>query len=508
MQNQNYPSEWQKGIPRGSVKEVKGGIMLTISPPGEKQISKFFSYSSHGKNAQQNAIVHQYKVSAEMGLTRNQLRYIDENTIEVQLTNDKVAKFDAADIDKVNLFPLQAKAKKTPKGTTYYAYYQDKKKAEHITKLLTDYKITEFINSDTLDLRRSNMKEFGSVKIADKAKEKSDVTDDTVSNQFDYFNMKIDNLPKDIWLLGKPAGTRFKRKDEDIITVRVTDDDKKQHAKTFNIGNYESEELADLEARKWQIETSYKLGLTKNLIRIINETTIEVQLTKDKIMKTDKVFIPMIQSIPLFIATSGNGIDYVATTLNDRNKNYHNLITNFEIVDHIDGNGLNNCLKNLRASDTSLNNSNRHNSYLNLKVKSNLLGDAYRARIKIDGKSFEFYFFLKDYTEDAAKEMASRYKHILTKCDHVDEKVALINNDKLIKTIESKINKVRKLIMKSTCYDIDNYITNYDDIKEKKKMHYYYLENQAKYYQELSDKLNKIASFKKNKNNKKKTIEI
>ena len=76
--------------------------------------------------------------------------------------------------------------------------------------------------------------------------------------------------------LGKEAGTIFKRKNQNNIwTARVEEKDENGKSistktKTFNITKYGSKKQAKKEAIRWKIITSYKLNVTKNMIKIIN----------------------------------------------------------------------------------------------------------------------------------------------------------------------------------------------------------------------------------------------
>jgi hypothetical protein len=164
-----YPTEWKGGKPRGSISETKTGYMVRFSPNGKKQPATYFIVKN--PDAKKQPINKQYdtkeeafksatnwmkQASDENNMTRNQYRYINKNTIEVQLTNDQIMKTDAKFIEQVELYPLQAKHK----DNKYYVVYQDKKKTGQFTSLIVPYKITDYINGDSLDLRECNLKEL------------------------------------------------------------------------------------------------------------------------------------------------------------------------------------------------------------------------------------------------------------------------------------------------------------------------------------------------------------
>lgn len=494
-----FPSEWQHGKPRGSVKDQKNGFMAVLSPPNEKQLTKYFAISSFkSKNHAFDEAKKWVAINSnQRGLTRNQIRYIDRNTIEVKLTNDQIMITDAKFLDKVQLYPLQAKSKKLKNGTIkYYVIGQDKKKTFQFTNLICNFKVVEYINGNNLDLREVNLKEFGSIKSTKNINKKDELEENNIiNNQYNYFKMDINLLPKNIWLLGKPAGTIFKRKDDNIWTVRVNDEENIQHTKTFKIENYKNENDAWKESFKWQMETSYKLNQTKNLIKIIDENTIEIKLTKDKIMKTNKIFIPLIQKIPLFIQTSGNGIMYAATSLEEtKNTLFHSLITTFPMTDHINGDTLDNQLSNLRPCDYSLNNSNRHKETFNVTEVNKIFGDAVRTRIKIDGQYYEKNYVVKDQNKiDVIKNKAQKFRQLMANCEHLDEKLYHGLDKKLLQVTKAKLIKINKLLLNNINLQVKNYLPNID-LKDKTKfeLHDYYTDFFLKEYDNCLNKIKQI----------------
>jgi len=514
MQPLIYPTQWQLGKPRGSIKEHKNkktdiitSYSVTISPPdvNAKQVTKFFSVTQYGSidNAKKAADDWRQLTSEQLGLTRNQIRYIDADTIEVQLTQDKIMKTNAKFINEVQKYPINVKTKKSKSDTTnerHYAMCQNIKEVFPFADLICKYKIIEYINGDTLDVREENLKEFGSIKTNTITVGKNIVqlTDNDVNIQYECFGKDIDQLPYNTWILGKPIGHIFKRsKDDDIYTAVVVDHDSKQHSKTFNIKNYSSDEETKKVAEKWQCETSYRLGITKNLIRIINDTTIEVKLTKDEIMKTDKIFIPLIQEIPLFVMTSGNGMKYAATCINDVNRRFHNFVTNFDMADHMNGTTLDNRLENLRFTDCSLNNSNRHNEVKGVKEVNAIFGKAYKTSIKIDGKEYSKYIPVDNYDEGEAKEIAKNMRKAIANVDLRNEKTQIIMDPKIMNIQVKKLDKIIKLIRNNMCYDKSLYLKDVNNISQEIKddIFYYYLEKQMDYYGECKDKRKKILDI-------------
>lgn len=488
-----YPSNWQLGKPRGSLKEQPTGYMVTLSPPGEKQINSYFTKTMYGTKEKALIAAERYMQaeSDKRDLTRNQIRYLDVNTVEVKLTQDKTMKTNAKFLDKVQKYPLNVKTKKTKTGERYYAMCQDKKHAFPFTDLICTHKIVEYINGDSLDLREENIKGFGEVIIKDTIKA------NIATNQYEYFKTDPTFLPKNMWLLGKPTGTVFKRTGENIYSVRVNDENDHPHTRTFNVENYKSDEEAYEEAYKWQIETSYKLGMTKNLIKVLDNDVIEVQLTKNQITKTNKIFIPLIQKIPLFVSTSGNGMVYCACVINNVNKQFHTLITGFSLVDHKNGDTLNNTLDNLRFVDYAMNNANRHkNEGVNIDgVKENDYGTFYVAKIIICGKTFMKYYNCDQYTLKEAAKLATDFKTSLTQTD-ISTDLTLTPNKKILLTQLVKVEKALWKMQSTINYDINTYPpTKLLDEKTSKQVFNYYLTKQIKYHQEIIDKKTKILAY-------------
>jgi len=506
MPNVNYPSAWSLGKPRGSLKKEATGYRVTMSPPEAKQYSKYFKFDKtiddYDKHAKKEANDWLRAESNKYGLTRNMIRYISKDIIEVQLTNDMIFKTDAKNILEVEKYPLNVKIKKEKGKERYYVMSQNKKISTTFTSQICDYKIVEYIDGNTLNLCANNMKEFGSIKPAIKETETIKPHDD----QYDYFNMNMDDLPKNIWILGKPAGTVFNRKgEENIYTARVNDSDNKQHAKTFNIKDYDTKEKAQEEAKRWQYNTSYKLGQTTNMIRIIDDNLIEVKLTQEYSMVTDEVFIPLIQQIPLFvkytqvIKTKQNINVYCATVINGKIILFHNFITGFLMVDHIDRNSLDNRLINLRYTDHSENNRNKTTHTENIGIRRIVENNGYvgyEARGKFFGKQVSKIYYVHKYaSEEEAKDKAIMFRESALDVNVNNSDFNLPSNmDKkdltlLTKRIEVMVDDIEKYRINK----IDEYISQINlDVEPKQKMYDLYDQIQKWQINNLKTKINHI----------------
>lgn len=547
-----YPTEWQLGKPRGSIKTNPTNYQVTLSPPNVKQIVNFFRFCEYKNQieALKAAETWQMQKSDEYDLTRNKIRYLDKDTIEVQLTQDQVMKTDAKFIKEVQKYPLNAKSKLCKKeGKEYIKYYalcQDVKKTFPFNSLITNYKIVEYKNGDSLDNRLCNMKEFGgidkalieeTVKISDNKKNNADDIIKDSELQPKYFYVDIKDLPKNIWILGKPSGTIFKAKDEpNIIHCRINDNNNKIHSKTFNIKDYKSEKEAMNEAKKWQIKISYQLGVTKNMIKLIDNNLILVQIacqdkTKEiKTMKTNKILINLIQKISIFESTNPRGISYPCSVINDKIIAFHILITKYKEynesiikIDHINGDKFDNTFENLRPVNTSLNNINRINttnkSYYVTANKKNPKIEL-DASVNNDNYFFSFPILLNDKDmenpdklNNYCSDFSFNFRQKIIKISQIDkDTIQDIINDcensterydlTLLKYTSALLDIASNIANKSICYDYNiykEYLCDILDDKEVRKIFKFYINHQIEYHHKLlklSIKSNKLYKTK------------
>lgn len=497
-----YPTEWTLGKPRGSIKENPTNYQLRVST-SERDINIYFKFCDYkSKNeTYKDCLKKQMEISDENDLTRNKIRYIDKETIEVKLTQDKIMKTDSKYIKEVERFPLNIKTKKTKEGEVYYVMCQDKKKAFPLTDLICNYKNIRYKNGDTLDLTEKNLSEFGKIEISEKI-----VNDDNyeLENQYEYFKYyntnQLDKLPKNKWILGKPSGSIFhKNGDKNIYTICVLDSEQKQHTKTLNIKNYNnSHKLTKEEANKLKINMSYSLGVTKNLIRICDEY-LEVKIDDSIIMKTDKIFIKIIQNLFLHKTKSNNSENYyISTFVNNSEYKFHRLITQYNndyLVDHINGDSYDNRFANLRPVNHSLNNINRHIEIKGYKEVDTIFGKAIKVSTKLDSKEFSKYYSINKFGYDNAIEMAKKFREKVKLINQFDKEfINELDNkeDKImLKYLYKIIDKQKTIIMLSINYNKNIYIEKFNefnlDNKYLQTYYNYYLNKQIELYNKLND---------------------
>lgn len=512
-QTQTYPTQWQLGKPGGSYqlapKQNPFAVKVVMSPPEEKQYSKTFTFSVYGgkENAEKEASKWRLDEAIKLNQVDNQIRYLDKDTIEVKLTKGKTMKTDAKHIDKVQKYSMHAKYREPNSENAvgrWYAVCQNKKEsAFNFGQLICNCNKISFLNGDSLDLRESNLLGAGDIPLGEViiGKEKVRLSQKMIDIQYECKQKDIEELPKNVWILGKHAGYTIEKDDGNSIEVRLHDQDEKQKSQTLNSKNYKSKEEFNSAVEKLSIELSYKAGKTKNLIKIIDDNTIEVELTQGEIMKTDKVFIPIFKKILVCTSISGNGIKYATISNGETNKQYHSFITGFDMTDHIDGITLNNTLKNLRFCTVSMNNSNRHvinnkHGFTGIKLEETNYGFSYVARITINNRQFTKNFNVNVYGNDEAKQMAIEFRK---KAENVTKYVSNVNEDddeQLLKIELIKLSNTMKHIKSRTIFDKSKYLQGIDlTYEERNNIHLYYLEEQMKYYKWCKEEYDRISKI-------------
>jgi hypothetical protein len=515
-----YPTQWTNEIPRGSIADKNTSYMLRISD-GKKIHTT--SYSINDFPSKEECLKHvekeRIKKSRELGLTRNEIRFINKNTIEIQLTKDKTFITDAKKLELVNKYPLQAKAKKEKSVTRYYVIAQDKKKTFKFTNLLNNYKFVEYINGNTLDLREKNMKEFGlEYKVA---KKPSDIDNINIEDHSKYYEMPIDQLPKNKWILGSVPGTIFFREEEKdkVLTMRIIQDDGQVRCKTFNVDEYESVDEAIYVARKYMINIAHKMNIVKNKIRI-NDNFLEIMINDDKIVKMNLIFLPMFVTtidkyrlnFSLCQTHASNSDKTYAVICYDRNIIcLHKFIMGSAFIDHINGDPLDNRFENLRFSDAKHNATNRQSiNDLAFGVKHGVdsNGEFYCAHMRNHKK----IFYVKKYGVDA-KKLAESYRKNIMEISFDPKDISTLPHDPndlcIVKDSLSRTKDYQQDMSNRTVFDVNKYFFDLTcvDNQIKKNIHMCYLKLQSWRHTMLTIRIEKLGQVI-NKINYKKPIKI
>lgn len=214
------------------------------------------------------------------------------------------------------------------------------------------------------------------------------------------------------WQVGKVSGSILEKDKSYECRIKI---DGKNKSKSFAFDKYKTKEETYTEAKIWLRKTSDENNLTRNKIRKIDEKTIEVMITKNEIMKTDIEFLELCQKYTIVAIKGGNegAENYAGLSIGNKITRFHNYITGFDMVDHINREPLDNRLKNLREADHKLNNNNRNGP----KISNNIVGvkfdmryESFVARIKQDGKEYSKSFNVKKLGYDEAKRLAIEYR--------------------------------------------------------------------------------------------------
>ncbi len=354
-----------------------------------------------------------YDYYNNLGKISNQYKFIHPKYIQVKLPNGLTFITNSKFIDLVEKNKISAKYEKKY-NNNYVMYLSGPKEHSLFYKLIGNYSRVKYINENTLDLRIENLEETDNsvlAKISTKEIELNEKTNEPIKPK-----LNKDGYEYNTWILGKYSGTVFERTGRNCWCVVVKKEDGSVATKTLTFNQNNKDELYN-KAIQIRNELSDSYELTRNKIKIISDDIIEVQLTKDQIMRTDYKFIELIKKYNLYSTKSSenNSKYYAVIDIDGKLEKFHKHITGFDMVDHIDRNPLNNCIINLRKADHKLNNNNR-----NISENSNaeVLGVTYcqkdncfRARIKQDGQEYSKQFSVKKYGYDVAKQMAIDARH-------------------------------------------------------------------------------------------------
>jgi hypothetical protein len=219
------------------------------------------------------------------------------------------------------------------------------------------------------------------------------------------------------WQVGKPMGgyTRVPRRSVGEcflakIVIKGKSASKRFSFDVFPRTEFPPEEKALHDAKKWLISISDSRKVTKNQIRRVDKDTIEVKLGHDKTMLTDIQFLDLCQK---HVITYANG--YAILSTGSKRYKFHKYITKNDITDHINRDGLDNRLVNLRDTDDFDNANNRRK--LTKKTLTGITGvtfiessNSYVAHLKRDCITYQKGFSRAKYGEHEALELAIAHR--------------------------------------------------------------------------------------------------
>jgi hypothetical protein len=221
--------DWQLGKPTGTILERTSKYNTKFYevriPNKGKTLSKSFSFSKYKtpEEAYKDAKEYLYEKSTELGLTRNRIKVIDINTIEVEITQGYIMKTDMKFSDVVQKYTLIS-TKSGRETANYYVSLSINNKSLYFHKYITGYEMTDHIDRNPMNNVLSNLRE----------------TDHKLNNNNRSINKKIlEENPNRV------MGIRFNIKDE-AWQARIKQDGK-EYTKQFSVikyGYYEAKELA------------------------------------------------------------------------------------------------------------------------------------------------------------------------------------------------------------------------------------------------------------------------
>ena len=411
--NINFNSNWVGGKVLGELIDTPDGYRIRFD--GQSRSFKYKNIINSDKligcedkeDCKKKAEKYLYDYYDNQGKIVNKYRYVSPNVIEIQLSQDKTFITNSKFIDLINKFRLGLKQNKRNDKTDkfYIQYIESPKVFKPFTELICPNKSKiRLSNGCDFDLREENLLETDNKVIALEYIEKNNIEKEKKI-------LNSDGLEMYVWFGGKYVGTVFQRNGQNKWSVVVKKSNGSVVTKTLSFTE-NTKDLVYKEAVEIRNNLSDANGLTTNKIRIIGDDKIEVKLSKDQVMITDYKFMETVEKYPIYVSKSEgvNSKYYASMSVGNSQKQFHNFITGWDMVDHIDRNPLNNCLSNLRETTHKENNNNRSKSEsseaIELGVTYSERDDAYKARIKQDGKEYCKQFSVKKYGKQEALRLA------------------------------------------------------------------------------------------------------
>lgn len=226
------------------------------------------------------------------------------------------------------------------------------------------------------------------------------------------------------WLGGKPAGCMSTRDVNSHTYVQVIfSKELSEHNKTFSSLQFGSKENTEKVAAEYRQSVSDQLNITKNKYRFVENTEtrekwLEVQLQNDLIMKCECTHLDIAnERIWTAHKSKGKYTFYVKSRESKKREQeyclfHRRVYTQFDTIDHINRDGLDNRACNVREGSGNVNPNNKRIQKNNTSgVKGVLFEDGLKARWIAqwndkDGKRRKKSFGIKKYGAEKARELA------------------------------------------------------------------------------------------------------
>jgi hypothetical protein len=472
-QEMQYPSKWIYGKPKGSISTKETYVMARFYDK-YKALSFDKNNENDIKEKRNLAVIWIIQESEKLKLMHNQFRFIDENTIEVKCQNDKTFICDLDIINKIQKYNITCITKHSTKKE--YINFKKNHQAFGLTQLLKKFVFAKFKDGNSLNLKLENIIDAGN------KYENSNIED--VSINFKLFE-ENKPLPKNKFILGKPSTNPFKRGTCNSWVCRFSykdeNEEKKKEDKSFNNEN---------DAKKWNYNISNFRNVIKEKIMIVGNY-IAVDLGNNQYMITDSIFLKLIQLNNISIYTSHERPN-CNILFNKDIKLFHQIITGFKVINHLNDKFLDNRLINLHSKrndksddDLIVNNNNftvkcsRYREKINEVFEEKKYGEqakelAYNLLDLISTINYDSYEikFIEKYNNNTLKFICNLYEKIKSNItDYNTDLFSKYNTGiteediKLIQEYQNNITKKKKEILDSKIKQLKN-ILNKKEIKD------------------------------------------